>query len=128
MFSTPVIFTVFAFTLFPTAVAEAKTLKCDFNMFGAPFATTYLYFDDQMIMNPTAELEHYGSKVTAEVKAVAPATGQWLSVVFDEEDPSRILKQTVAAMPTVNNTTNGVLTNPAALIGKDLPGTCAMLE
>lgn len=101
-----------------------STLVCSFLMMGAPFAKTILEFSSEGTMSKYAKLEHYGAIQNAVVTKKTPAANQWLSIVFDEGQSDRELRQTVSEEPSAAFESKAMLTNPASPVMKDLPGTC----
>jgi hypothetical protein len=100
-------------------------LSCAFTIAGAPFATTTLTFTSESTIADGATIEHYGAVQQATVTVKTPASGEWLSVAFDEGIADRELFQTVSAKPVDGaDGVAGVLTNPASPFMKNLPGTC----
>lgn len=105
-----------------TSSAETK-VDCSYNMFGAPFASMQLTYDDNGILGPEVVIDMYGKKTFESATPAPRAAGEIEHFLLSKELSEQPIEVIIFAEAQAKG--NSKMINPQAPIGKDSWGNCA---
>lgn len=108
--------------IFSFTSSAASIVDCNYNFFGAPFASMQLTYDDAGNIGPEAKINFYGKNTIESVTPIAKAAGEIEHFLLSKElsdDPIQVI---IYAEATQQG--NSQMINPQAPIGKTAWGNC----
>ena len=108
--------------IFPIISPAASIVDCNYNFFGAPFASMQLTYDDAGNIGPEAKIIFYGKNTVESVTPVAKAAGEIEHFLLSKELSDQPIEVIIYAEATQQG--NSQMINPKAPIGKTAWGNC----
>ncbi len=105
------------FSLFAQANLPTK-LKCQYMIYGAPFAEIHFFSDDQKTFLPSVKITHYGQTTWESLVEVDAESGEWKRFHLSAESEENWL------IVAFENLEKGWLINPHMSTGNKMIGSC----